>query len=243
LNPNAGCSGEGVTRNSVVSILLSILNLRLGYWTTHPQLDPSRFPPNFIAPGMTSEVTRRGLKETSRNIQLSDGGHFENLAIYELIRRKVELIIVSDGGADPEFNFDDLANAVEKVRVDFGATICFEDKDLNAILGGAPDGSLFDKKYNIAEKGYAIANIYYQGNKTGLPDGKLAYIKLAMIKNLPTDIYSYKGVNPTFPHQSTSDQFFNEKQFEAYRELGYNVTKEMLKVEGKNLFEKESLGK
>ncbi|MDQ3112078.1 MAG: hypothetical protein M3R17_19515 [Bacteroidota bacterium] len=232
LNPNAGCSGEGVTRNSVVSILLSILNLRLGYWTTNPKNDPLPFPPNFFVPGLSSEVTRRGLKESSRNIQLSDGGHFENLAVYELIRRKVKLIILSDGGADPEFNFDDLANAVEKVRVDFGVKICFEDKDLNSILGGTAGESLFDKKYNIAKQGYAIAKIYYNDGSEGM----LAYIKLSMIPNLPTDIYSYKGLNPTFPHQSTADQFFNEKQFEAYRELGYNVTKAMLKDEGEKLF-------
>ncbi len=232
LNPNAGVSGEGLTRNSVISILLSLLNLRLGYWTTNPKNDPLPFPPNFFAPGLISEVTRRGLKESARNIQLSDGGHFENLAIYELIRRRAKLIILSDGGADPEFNFDDLANAVEKVRVDFGAHIWFEDKDLNSILGGTAGDSLFDKKYNIAKQGYAIATISYQDGS----QGKLAYIKLAMIQNLPTDIYSYKGLNPTFPHQSTADQFFNEKQFEAYRELGYNVAKKMLEVEGEKLF-------
>lgn len=237
LNPNAGVSGEGLTRNSVVSILLSLLNLRLGYWTTNPKNEPSPFPPNFFIPGLLSELTRSNLEETKRNIQLSDGGHFENLGIYELVRRRAKLIIISDGGADPAFNFDDLANAVEKVRVDFGAFIWFEDNALNAILEGKPGGSVFDKKYNIAEKGYAIGKIAYKTEDGAeKEEGTVVYIKLAMIKNLPTDIYSYKGVNPTFPHQSTADQFFNEKQFEAYRELGYNVTKEMLKSEGKNLF-------
>jgi hypothetical protein len=234
LNPNAGVSGEGLTRNSVIAILLSILNLRLGYWTTNPKKNPSPLPPNFIAPGLLSEVTRRNLTEESRTIQLSDGGHFENLAIYELIRRRAKLIIVSDGGADPEFNFDDLANAVEKVRVDFGALIWFEDKDLNDILGGTAGDTPFNKKYNIAARGYALAKINYSDGS----EGTLVYIKLAMVQNLPTDIYSYKGLNPTFPHQSTADQFFNEKQFEAYRELGYNVTKEMMKNEEEKLFGK-----
>ena len=109
LNPNAGVSGEGATRNSIVSILLSLLNLRLGYWTTNPKKDPFPFPPNFFKPGITTEVRRAGLTENRTNIQLSDGGHFENLALYELIRRKLGLIILSDGGADPKFNFDDLA--------------------------------------------------------------------------------------------------------------------------------------
>ncbi len=125
LNPNAGVSGAGVTRNMVVSRLLSLLNLRLGYWTINPKVDRYRLKPNFFVPGLTSEIFGRGLTEDNRYIQLSDGGHFENLAIYELIRRKLDLIIVSDGGADPSFNFDDLANAIEKVRVDFGTKISF----------------------------------------------------------------------------------------------------------------------
>lgn len=237
LNPNAGVSGEGLTRNSVVSILLSVLNLRLGYWTTNPKHDPSVFPPNFFVPGVSHELQRSGLHETSRNILLSDGGHFENLGIYELVRRRVNLIVLSDGGADVEFNFDDLANAVEKVRVDFGAKISFKDSDLNDILGGTAGDSLFDKKYNIAKRGYAIGQILYSDGKKGT----LVYIKLAMIPELPTDIYSYKGINPTFPHQSTADQFFNEKQFEAYRELGYNVAWKMMESEeGKKIFPSEA---
>lgn len=115
LNPSAGVSGEGVTRNVVVSMLLSMLNLRLGYWTSNPGKTNTLGSPNFFVPGLTSEILRFGLSETSRNLQLSDGGHYENLAFYELIRRKLDLIIVSDGGADPNFNFDDLANGVEKV--------------------------------------------------------------------------------------------------------------------------------
>lgn len=236
LNPQAGVSGEGLTRNSMISMLLSLLNLRLGYWTTNPDRKPSAFPPNFFVPGFSHEVLGRGFDQSSRNILLSDGGHFENLAIYELIRRKVNLIVLSDGGADLQFNFDDLANAVEKARVDFGAKISFKDDDINAILGGTAGESEFIKKYNIAKRGYAIGTITYNdGTK-----GTLVYIKLAMIEQLPTDIYSYKGVNPDFPHQSTADQFFNEKQFEAYRELGYNVTWKMMESEeGKKLFPEE----
>lgn len=229
LNPNAGVSGEGVTRNSIVSILLSILNLRLGYWTTNPNpnMNPLPFPPNFFFPGLSSEISRRGLSETNKNIQLSDGGHFENLALYELIRRKLKLIVLSDGGADPKFNFDDLANVVEKVRVDFGAKITFDDDyGLSNLLPKSADKSQFTEKYGIAKRGFAIAKIKYH-DKT---EGVLLYVKLTMINNLPTDVYSYKGVYEDFPHQSTADQFFDEKQFEAYRELGYYITKEMVKV-------------
>ena len=234
LNPNAGVSGAGVTRNMVVSRLLALLNLRLGYWTINPKTKRYRLKPNFFVPGLTSEIFGRGLTEDKRYIQLSDGGHFENLAFYELIRRKLDLIIVSDGGADSEFNFDDLANAIEKVRVDFGTKISFiKHYGLDNILPSSSGDSLYQQKYQIAKKGFAIADIDYNGKKLG----KLVYLKLAMIKELPTDIYSYKGVDPSFPHQSTADQFFNEKQFEAYRELGYYVGWQMMESkEGQKIF-------
>jgi hypothetical protein len=228
LNPNAGVSGQGVSRNNAVSFLLSLLNLRLGYWTSNPRWpNPLGFNANLISPGLTSEILKSGLTENNRYVQLSDGGHFENLGLYELIRRKLDLIIVSDGGADAEYNFDDLANAIEKVRVDFGAIIRFRDGfQPGDILPGTSGKSFFQKKYNISKRGFAVADIIYSDGKT--PKGTLVYLKLAMISNLPTDVYSYKGVNPSFPHESTADQFFNEKQFEAYRELGYHVGWQMM---------------
>ncbi len=239
LNPDAGVSGAGFTRNTVVSILLSALNLRLGYWTGNPSKHVWSFAPNFFVPGLSTEILRSGFRETDIRILLSDGGHFENLALYELVRRKLHLIIVSDGGEDGGFNFDDLANAVEKVRVDFGTKIVFKDKNgeglkadfgLNGILFNADGRNAFQKKYEIAERGFAIADVHYNDGSMGT----LVYLKLAMVNELPTDVYSYKGLNPTFPHQSTADQFFDEKQFEAYRELGYTIAWKMMESpEGK----------
>ena len=83
---------------------------------------------------------------------------------------------------------------------------------------------------------FAIADITYAGNER--PTGKLVYLKLAMIEDMSTDVFSYKGLNPDFPHQSTSDQFFDEKQFEAYRELGYYVAWQMMESKlGKKIFQ------
>ena len=239
LNPSAGVSGEGVTRNVVVSMLLSMLNLRLGYWTSNPSKKNNLGSPNFFVPGLLSEILRFGLSEESRNIQLSDGGHYENLAFYELIRRKLDLIIVSDGGADPNFNFDDLANGIEKSRVDFGVKISFmEEYKVDQILPGTAGESSYQQKYDIAKRGFAIADINYPDGTKGI----LVYLKLAIIEDLPTDVFSYKGMNPSFPHQSTSDQFFDEKQFEAYRELGYYVGWQMMESQkGQEIFGKLDL--
>ena len=187
-------------------------------------------------------------------IELTDGGHFENLALYELIRRRARVIIVSDGGADPKFRFEDLGNATERVRVDFGAKISFDDPeyDLRSLLPRSADEEsvLHKRKYKLAKRGFAIGTIRYADNKdqaakgdlvnpkpTPLTEGTLIYFKTTMIPGLPTDIYSYKSANPSFPDQSTADQFFDETQFEAYRELGYQIGKRML-AEAKALKEK-----
>jgi len=174
--------------------------------------------PNFLTPGLTSEISRNGFTETDSRVLLSDGGHFENLAIYELIRRKLDLIVLSDGSADAPFNFDDLANVAEKVRVDFGAKIVFRvDYALGEILPAT-----LRMKDTDTQSGYQ--------KNTPLP------VAVSLLQT-STDVYSYKGVNPTFPHQSTADQFFDEKQFEAYRELGYNVAWKMMESEeGKRFF-------
>ncbi len=228
LNPHAGVAGGGVTRNRLVSALLSLLNLRLGYWAPNPTFDSFYgFTPNFLFPGFTGGVLGLFLSEKSRSVELTDGGHFENLGLYELIRRRLNVIIVSDGSADPGFRFGDLANAIERVRVDFGTKISFRE-DAEVSLDGLLPGSAEpfpDEKYKLAARGHAIADIEYDADTSGI----LIYLKTTLTRGLPRDVYGYKDKYPSFPDQTTGDQFFDEVQFEAYRELGYQLTKTMLK--------------
>jgi len=128
-NPNAGVAGQGPTTNPLVSFLMTFCGLRLGLWTINPR---NRLlnayhkiaPPNYIWPGIPS-LLGNGQREHSCRIELSDGGHFDNTGLYELIRRKVKLIVLCDGSADPEYHFDDLGNVTERVRADFGVQIYF----------------------------------------------------------------------------------------------------------------------
>ncbi len=218
-NPNCGVGGEGPTRQPLMSKLMTLLNLRLGMWAPNP--DPERQPSqhaNFICPGIWSLLLRDRLNEESRFLELSDGGHFENLGLYELIRRRLKLIIACDGGADPNFQFGDLANLVEKVRADFGVNIEFGDQ-LKRLVPDAAKGH--------AQSGFVSATIYYPGEQ--LPkEGKLILLKTTFTEGLPADLIGYKRAHPDFPDQSTADQFFDEKQFEAYRELGYCLATQMI---------------
>jgi hypothetical protein len=228
VNPSAGCGGEGVTRNALMSMLMGLLNIRLGYWTLNP--DPQRQPrlirePNHWVPGLWEVLVRSRLSEENRFLQLSDGGHFENLGLYELIRRKPKVIIVCDGAADPGYAFADLANALEKIRVEFGVLVDLDSTALRRFVP-RPKGEDKDdpKADRYAETGHLIADITYADETKG----KLIYLTTTFFEGLPADLYGYRREHPEFPDEPTSDQFFDEKQFEAYRELGFSVALEMM---------------
>lgn len=230
VNPNAGNNSRGLARTRLISIMLSLLNVRLGIWATNPCFYKIKLSkPDFIT------TLFKSFEEKNPVIELSDGGHFDNLAIYELVRRRVNIIIASDAGADKHFVFDDLGNCIEKVRVDFNVNIRFNDEQFtldNLQPGSAGASQREILKYGLAKNGFAIATIEYppidDDNQSPLY-GTLIYIKATMIPELPVDVTNFKAAHPDFPHEPTSDQFFNEIQFEAYRELGYQITKKMVK--------------
>lgn len=239
-NPYTGNSGKGPSLNPFVAFLMTFLGLRLGYWAFSPATCFQRMGkilrPNYILPGLHG-LLDFGHSEKSAFIELSDGGHFDNTGIYELVRRRMPVIILSDGGADENFSFDDLGNAIERIRVDFGVSIRFMDPnfDLSGIMPGSQaavangGAKIYDEKYNLSERGYAIGDIVYPETTCGKAFvGRFVYIKATLTRNLPADLYAYKASHPTYPDQSTLDQFFDERQFEAYRELGYQLTRQML---------------
>src|SRR5206468_3742579 len=70
---------------------------------------------------------------------------------------------------------------------------------------------------------------YPKNSETGVKtEGILLYLKPTIMGNEPVELKHYAEANPTFPHQSTADQLFDEKQFEAYRELGFFTMNGML---------------
>jgi hypothetical protein len=206
------------------------LSLRLGYWAPHPKhgrLGKRPRIPNFIDPGLRGGVLTGGLHEDAPLIELTDGGHFENLAAYELIRRRVRTIFICDAGEDRHYAFDDLANLIERVRVDFGAKLSFDIRGLglDKLEPGSAESNQGAPLSNdtLAAHGFAIGQIRYRDDPRDAPSGTLIYFKATLIPKLSVDLYGYKNANPDFPNQSTVDQFFDEDQFEAYRELGYHL--------------------
>jgi hypothetical protein len=153
-------------------------------------------------------------------VNLSDGGHFENLGVYEMVLRRCALIIAVDGSGDPMFHFEDLGNAIRKVYVDMGITIDF------------PHGVGISRIPLTGSRHAAVGIIRYSTvDGPEAPDGTIIYIKSSLTGNEPQDVLNYAAQNPAFPHQSTTDQWFDETQFEAYRRLGYHIVEEIFDFE------------
>ena len=222
-NSDSGVAGKGLTMNPLISALMNIFNLRLGYWTVNPNpryQTVQNTNPNYLKPGFRGILSRKKLNEQADFVQLSDGGHFENLAMYELIRRRCRLIICCDAEQDNNFTFESLINIIEKSRIDFGVTIDITSGDLDELKYSQNDNN--DITY--AKQGYLIADITYP-DKTS---GQLIYVKTTLTDNLPVDIMRYKNAHSDFPDETTIDQFFDEKQFEAYRRLGIHIAQPIL---------------
>lgn len=222
-DPHTGVGGVGPTRNRFVSLVMALLDIRLGYWLGNPKKFQGKAPcPNHFRPGFAEMLGLR-YSEDDKYIHLSDGGHFENLGLYELIRRRLGVIMICDGGGDLDYSFGDLQTALRRIETDFGTRIDFSPfkypiEDLiPTVDAGFPVGR------KRAERGFAVGKISYADGKTGV----LILLKTTMVKGLRLKTRGYQGANPSFPDQSTGDQFFDENQFEAYRELGWRIADQM----------------
>lgn len=218
-----------------VSLLMSTFNLRLGLWVPHPNAKPLKRARNAFKCAQNAfrpllELVREATGNTSASyllegdaqrepqppLHLSDGGHFENLGLYELVRRHCRYIVVSDAGADPDLAFDDLANAIRRVREDFSVEI-----EINVEPLRPRDG--------FSEQHVVIGTIHYDGLQ-GSDKGTLLYMKPTLVGSEPPDVRQYHQRNAAFPHEGTADQFYDEPQWESYRRLGEHVMAVALQV-------------
>jgi Patatin-like phospholipase len=226
----AASPNMGYHSSPAVTILLALFNVRLGWWLGNPGTEgdatyTSEGPATAIKP-LFDEMLGRTTDENPY-VYLSDGGHFENLGLYEMVRRRCRFIIVSDAGCDKDFQFEDLGNAVRKIWLDLGVPIRFAG--LNALRYRAAD----DGKYGPYEPPFqAIGTIDYPAaDGPECKAGTILYIKPCFHRNRIENVgvRNYATLNPDFPHQSTADQFFSESQFESYRALGFEMTDNILK--------------
>jgi Patatin-like phospholipase len=223
----AASSNMGSSSIKPLTPTLALLNVRLGYWLTNPRYVPAS-PQNqpkhhSTALYLWSEVTGR-LYENADAVYLTDGGHIENLGVYELLRRRCKVIIAVDAEADVPMNFTALMTLQRYARIDLGIRIdlpwtpirthTLEWMNCNAGKPPSPAPIASDGPH------VAVGVIDYGGGEKGY----LVYIKSSLSGDENDYIRDYARRNYSFPHETTGDQFFSEEQFEVYRALGFHMT-------------------
>jgi hypothetical protein len=216
----AAAPNSGTTTVRPLTFILTLLNVRLGYWVPNPwyvQADSlvrrlrlrQRPGPNYLL--------REGLGMLNARtsfVNISDGGHIENLGIYELLRRRCSVIVAIDAEADPTMSCPSLAKLIRYARTDLGLEIHIDLKAIQHTTDGGTDAH------------WAVGTIYYGTDEKGY----LLYVKSSVTGDEPPYVRDYKRRSPAFPNESTADQFFDEAQFESYRALGYHAMNNALKA-------------
>jgi hypothetical protein len=256
-------TGLGRTTTLPLALFLGLTNLRLGYWWDSGiryEERPGRYPQPlwrrlkripitiFRMHSMLLEEWRARFYGASRWFwYLSDGGHFEVTGLYELLRRHVAFMIVSDAGGDLAYQWGDVALLTQQVREDFGAEIVWLDP--KPAGGGArpngwaafysaavppwiqrwidPDtlGALKDIRRE-SDHHAALARVTYDRS----PDVSwILLLKPSLSDGLTEDIINYGKVNTAFPQDPTSDQVFDDVQWESYRALGQQIAEKVLR--------------
>jgi hypothetical protein len=203
-----------------LTALMTLFNTRLGWWLENPQ--PDRRPLLKVHRRWAASEPGLGLRllweflgwtnEDAPYVHVSDGGHFENLGVYELIRRRCRFVVVVDAGTDRVAASDNMAAMLRLVRTDFGIRIELDTTRLQ--LDGANGYSPWH---------CCVGRIRYDEVDEQAVPGLMVYLQATLSGDEPPDLLQYASRHPAFPRQSTLNQFFDEAQFEAYRTLGHHT--------------------
>ena len=221
----AASPNMGFYSSAPVAFLMTLFDVRLGQWLGNPRHCRTwkRATPRIGLNYLLNELFA-GTNDEAAYVYLSDGGHFENMGLYELVKRRCGLIIVCDAEADDCYGFKGLGDAIRKCRIDLGINIELDVTDIKPPKPGEP-----------SKKHCAIGTIHYEtvdkrmdksaGKpvEVSVPTGTIIYFKASLTDDESTDIKNYRTLHPTFPHETTANQWYTESQFESYRELGYHA--------------------
>jgi hypothetical protein len=225
--------GLGEMTRSGLSALAMFAGARLGYWWVADDvagLPPPHWGHQLFAKSrrLLDELRGHFMGDLGRDWFLTDGGHFENTAVYALLRERTELIVVADCGSDPQYQFCDLENLVRKARIDHGANIEFLKPRKDKANLWPLFGSLSDLSSANSQACLALAQVHYEAEADHpASSGVMILLKPNVFKGLPVDLMNFKEAHPDFPQQSTSDQSFDEAQWESHFRLGEEIGKRL----------------
>jgi len=235
-NPNMGFN-----TNPALAFLMTLFNVRLGWWISNPRRKDmwragngpglGRPTPKFALLSLFQELFG-AVGDDAAYVNLSDGGHFENMGLYELVRRRCKHIIVCDAEEDADMSFGGMGMAITKCRADFGAEIDLDFRPLRK-----------DPETGYSKTHCVVGTVRYpppwaavadpKSERTDCPcledvkddpfTGVIVYMKSSLVGDEPPDLLAYQLKSPEFPQDSTANQWFTESKFEAYRRLGHHV--------------------
>ena len=215
----AAAPNAGVATVMPLVFILPLLDVRLGYWLPNPGCMKDagwwRRLRLWLGTG-PSYLLREAFGDVSGGgafVNLSDGGHIENLAIYQLLRRRCRLVVAVDGEQDENLRFDGLLRLILFARVDMGIDIEIDLSSIRRQAGSSSSGAH-----------YVVGTIRYGTDEQGERDeGWLLYLKASLTGDEDEVIRDYHESHPAFPHEPTANQFFDERQWEMYRALGFHI--------------------
>jgi hypothetical protein len=231
LNPN-----QGYNSNRALAFLMTFFNVRLGWWISNTRRTDAwrasrgRSTPWFALISLFQELLG-AVGDGAKYVNLSDGGHFENMGLYELVRRRCKYIVVCDAEEDSEMKFEGMGGAITKCRADFGAEIDLDlrplqiQKDTGYSKAHCVVGTIrYPPPPGSVTEATAAAACKCLGDK-GDDDytGVIVYMKSSLVGDEPADLLAHKLTCAEFPQDPTANQWFGETIFEAYRRLGHHI--------------------
>ncbi|BBE72636.1 patatin-like phospholipase family protein [Oharaeibacter diazotrophicus] len=229
----------------MLAFTLALFNVRLGFWLRNPRAlreaagggrktaaKPTRDPETIAArasrddwrlPYLGAEMFNR-LDEKRARIYVTDGGHIENLGLYQLLKRRCAFVVVVDGEADPGLDCGAMVDAERFARIDEGIRI---ELPWEAIRDAGRVRRAARLKGELPPPGpksahAAVGRIRYSDGREP-EEGVILYVKASLTGDENDYVLDYARRYPEFPHETTADQFFSEEQMEAYRALGFHA--------------------
>lgn len=208
--------------------LMALFNVRLGYWVPNLKIWNKPSKAQWLKkwtvglPYLLAEMGGR-IQENMNFLNLSDGGHIENLGAYELLRRKCKFIISVDGGGNKDITGGDLQRLERYASIDFGIEMEYDLSELQA-----DDDGTSRTQAILVKILYPMLNPSSQKNsKSEKEIGWMIYLRPGITGVEPNYLLDHWRTNPLFPFESLIEQFFSEEQFEGYRCLGQKAAESL----------------
>jgi hypothetical protein len=154
-------------------------------------------------------------------LYVTDGGHYENLGLVELLRLGCTEIYCLDA-SDDGTPFAALGEAIAIARTDVGVEIEIEPGAMRL------EGSEDERWMRAAARQHVIGTYT---TTDGRP-GRIAYIRPAVTPRVPWDVRAYAEKDEVFPSNPTTSQLYTGERFEAYRVLGVHGAREAIAAMG-----------